>query len=183
MRSTIGRNRANSGAGLYNSGAVPVSLLNATVSGNQAVITGGGLINLGSLSLTFVTVASNTATVGGGLGNSGLINLTNSIIANNLAGNDCLGAVTSAGYNLDSDGSCALTGPGDIAAGNANLAPLQVNPPGSTETHALLSGSQAIDQIPSGANGCDTTIVTDQRGAIRPQPALGNCDMGAYEVP
>src|SRR5205085_2496965 len=101
--------------------------------------------------------------------------LNNSIVANNVGG-DCGGAATSAGFNLDSDGSCGLSGAGDIPSGLANLGPLQVNAPGHTTTHALLSGSQAID-----AGNCSGgTITADQRGVARPQgPA---CDIGAFEL-
>jgi hypothetical protein len=68
-----------------------------------------------------------------------------------------------------------------ILAGQAiaAIAPLNSNG-GPTQTHALLAGSPAIDQILYGVNGCGTTITTDQRGVTRPQGA--NCDIGAYEV-
>ncbi|HET6715133.1 MAG TPA: choice-of-anchor Q domain-containing protein [Actinomycetota bacterium] len=42
------------------------------------------------------------------------------------------------------------------------------------------AGSPAIDQIPSGTNGCGTTIATDQRGVSRPQGT--SRDIGAVEV-
>ena len=55
------------------------------------------------------------------------------------------------------------------------LAPLADNG-GPTQTHALVSGSPAIDA--AGA----TCSATDQRGIARPQPANGNCDIGAFEL-
>jgi hypothetical protein len=61
------------------------------------------------------------------------------------------------------------------------LGPLQDNG-GPTFTHALLPGSPALDGIPWGANGCGTTVFSDQRGQARPQPVGGACDIGAYEV-
>ena len=42
------------------------------------------------------------------------------------------------------------------------------------------STSPLIDAIPAGANGCGTTIKTDQRGVHRPQGT--GCDIGAYET-
>ena len=47
---------------------------------------------------------------------------------------------------------------------------------GATWTHALLTGSPALDAIPAGS----CTVSTDQRGMDRPQ-ATG-CDMGAFEA-
>jgi hypothetical protein len=91
------------------------------------------------------------------------------------------GSVNSRGYNLDSDTSCRLTAATDRPGVDPRLGPLQDNG-GPTFTHALLPGSPAIDAIPWGANGCGTTVYSDQRGQARPQPAWGTCDSGAYEV-
>jgi hypothetical protein len=57
------------------------------------------------------------------------------------------------------------------------LGPLQNNG-GPTETHALLSGSDAINQIPEAA--CE--LGEDQRGEPRPETGGTMCDVGAYEV-
>jgi len=112
---------------------------------------------------------------GGGIHNIAVLILTNSIVGNN-SGGDCIGTITSHGHNLDSDGSCGLTGPGDIPNGNTNLGGLALNPPGTTATHELLPGSDAIDAVPV----VDCSVATDQRGIGRPQgPA---CDIGAFEV-
>jgi len=51
---------------------------------------------------------------------------------------------------------------------------------GATQTIALLAGSPGVDAIPSGVNGCGTTITTDQRGVSRPQGS--GCDIGAFEL-
>jgi hypothetical protein len=48
-----------------------------------------------------------------------------------------------------------------------------------TQSHALLSGSSALDAIPDGVNGCGDAGLTDQRGI--PRPNNGACDIGAYE--
>ena len=63
------------------------------------------------------------------------------------------------------------------------LGPLQNNG-GPTETHALLPGSVAIDQIPE-ADCVDEDgepLITDQRGELRPAGAESKCDVGAFEV-
>ena len=56
---------------------------------------------------------------------------------------------------------------------------------GETATHALKTGSPAIDTIPEGSAGCGTIYPSDQRGSARPNDgdvdgALA-CDSGAYE--
>ena len=104
------------------------------------------------------------------------------MIVNSSAGGNCAGLtqyLTDNGYNLSSDGTCNLIPGTSLPNTNPNLGLLADNG-GPTQTHALLTGSPAIDRIPSGANGCGTTITTDQRGVTRPQGA--NCDSGAYEV-
>jgi len=110
----------------------------------------------------------------------GTYTLANTIVANN-GGGDCLkwgGApFTSNGNNIVSDGTCntlGLNGPGDLHNTNPNLGPLQNNG-GDTETHALLSGSSAIDHVPV----VSCTLSTDQRGVSRPQGIA--CDTGAFE--
>jgi hypothetical protein len=97
-------------------------------------------------------------------------------VATQAAGADCEGApVTSQGYNLDSDGTCTSQ-PTDITSATPGLDALALNAPGTTATHALLSGSPAID-----AGDCNGgAITTDQRGVSRPQGAA--CDIGAFEL-
>ena len=50
---------------------------------------------------------------------------------------------------------------------------------GPTQTHALLSGSPALD-TGTCTDHADDTVLTDQRGVIRPQGSA--CDIGAYEL-
>jgi len=175
-------NSAIHGAGLYNTNGV-IEIVNTTFSKNNSTNDGGGIWNDGIIALTNNTVVSNTAGNGSGLYNSNMLNLTNSIIANNQGSNNCSGPVpnnlNSQGYNLSSDTSCNLTATGDLTNTNPFLGPLQDNG-GDTFTHALLSGSPAID---AGNNSpCPST---DQRGGIRPVDGNNDnidvCDIGAYE--
>jgi uncharacterized repeat protein (TIGR01451 family) len=124
------------------------------------------------LTIDSSTIAHNT---GQGVRNfNSEATLRNTIVASNTAAN-CQGAMTSAGHNLSSDGSCSFSAPGDLNTTNPLLGPLADNG-GPTATHALQPNSPAID---AGSPDCPPPA-TDQRGIIRAQgPA---CDIGAYEA-
>ncbi len=185
------------GGGIYNY-AGTATLTNTTVSGNHPTSPyghGGGIANLtasvycipedpcppiswgGVLTLKNVTISNNSAIEnGGGIFNElgSTVTLRNTIVADNATGGDCSGSMSSGGHNLDSDGSCNLGGPGDLPGTDPQLGALNDNG-GSTQTHALLAGSPAID---AGSDDCPPPN-TDQRGVARPQGV--SCDIGAYE--
>ena len=174
------------GGGIFFSNST-LTLTNSTVSGNSAKAHGGGLFSYmpgSSATLTAVTIADNTPDsdgTGGGSGGglyiyNGTVTLVGSIVADN-TGAECYrsaGSLVSSGYNLSSDASCKLDGPGDLPSTPAGLGPLADNG-GPTQTHALLPGSQAIDT--SSIVICPTI---DPRGF--PRPVGAECDIGAYEA-
>ena len=176
--STVYDNRATGalGGGVH-AGVAVVSLTNVTISGNASDVGGGGVsLGLGGamVSITNTTIAGNSSPPGTGAGvhqGSGQATLQNTIVASNLP-SDCAGGVSSSGYNLDSDDTCNLTGMGDLPGSSAMLGPLGDNG-GPTETHALLSGSAAIN---GGDDGSAPAL--DQRGELR----NGTSDIGAYEL-
>jgi hypothetical protein len=146
------------------------------------------------VTLTNVTLTANRATsYGGGLGvDFGSPVLHNTLIAGNFNGatgttrDDIAGAVDPGGdYNLIGDGS-AMTGlhngvNGNLVGSADNpidplLGPLADNG-GPTLTHALLSGSPAID---AGNNAYATDW--DQRGPGFRRIVNGIIDIGAFEV-
>jgi CSLREA domain-containing protein len=173
--STIMNNGAYGMGGLGNTGSMTVT--NVTVSGNLAAFT-GGIGSAGSATLNNVTISNNTAVEENSAGGiEGEATLRNSIVADNPGGN-CLGAITSTGYNLDSQDSCNFDAPGDLTNSDARLGSL-FNNGGATLTHALLDGSPAID-TGSCTDSDGEPILIDQRGVARPQGA--GCDIGAYEV-
>lgn len=206
INSTFSRNIANGCGGFYNGNYSRLSVVNSTISGNTAFISGGGFCNFGDAVLRNVTITNNTATEGGGIWTTGgTLNYGNTIMAGNIANNgigpEILhngGLNTSAGYNLvgDSPGDSANTGniityqPSDIRDVNPRLGALTNN--GRTiPTHAILHGSPLIDKglnalavDPSGGN---TVIVFDQRGAGFPRIIDGDndgtaiVDIGAFE--
>ena len=163
----------------------------------------------GGLALNNVTVAGNIADLlgtdiydGGGVHNqtSGSLYFANTILASNedysivsasTSAPDCAGSVSSGGYNLIGAENATLCTITDSTTGNIMgtytlpLAPglgLLVDNGGTTPTHALFTGSPAID---AGAPGvCSDPsggpITDDQRGVSRPQGL--KCDMGSFET-
>jgi hypothetical protein len=192
----VGNSCDFSGGGLFNTGTANIS--NTTISGNGKLgpqPKGGGVSNEGTLTMINSTVADNVATyVGGGgiFSGSGTLNVKNTIIAMNSAEHspDVAGTLVSHGYILiaEPSGSTITTGGSGTFDGmqlnvDPLLGPLQHNG-GPTQTHALLSGSPAIDKGNSSGSG------VDQRDLPRPvdDPGFANAsggdgaDIGAYEV-
>jgi len=178
------------GGGIANYGTL--TLNNSTVSGNSASEgSGGGISNTlptSIMTLNNSTISGNSAVgvigIGGGIDNHGTLNIINSILASNTK-DDFRGVFISQGHNLignTTGGSGFRLDLGDLLNVNPLLDSLKNNG-GLTQTHALLTGSPAIDQ---GDNaGCPQT---DQRGYSRPVDGDGNdgngvavCDIGAYE--
>ncbi len=190
--STLSGNSASSrGGGLFYKGFVRTLLVtNSTISGNSANLEGGVFVDLecgsfiaGDCMITNSTIAENSSTSGvGGIQciSTNAVILTNTIVAQNTGGNCISTNMDSGGHNLDDDGSCPFTASGDLSNMPANLGPLQDNG-GTTETHALLEGSAAID---AGDDGVCPPF--DQRGVIRADgdgDSTITCDIGAYEHP
>jgi CSLREA domain-containing protein len=194
VRSTISDNEGASGGGILNDGA-SMSMLNSTVSGNVATGAsgGGGVLNANGASalVRYSTVADNEAdgAAAGGhalaaSGTAATIRVASSILAGPEGGlgSACSGfapgMLSSGGYNVASDASCALAETGDHV-GDALLDPLLASG-GPTRTMLPSTGSPAIDRVPAGTSGCGTDVVDDQRGIERPQG--DGCDAGAVEV-
>jgi predicted outer membrane repeat protein len=198
----IGNHALDFGGGVRNSGVLSVN--NSTISGNTADHNGGAMENSGTLALTNNTLSGNhagTANGGGLYWVSGSVTLINNTLKDNTAGtqggniyaggannilihikntilasgspNNCDSHIFSEGNNLESANSCGLAGIGDLVNLNTRLGTLQNNG-GPTKTHALLSGSPAIDAGTN--NGCPAT---DQRGVSRPKGI--RCDIGSFE--
>ncbi len=202
--STFSNNQAlgDLGGGIYARNVTVTNITNSTFSGNTAPTNGGGLATVvnsttnitnstfsgnggaaaaavfhaagGATNINYSTIAFN---LGAELGNGGgaVININNSIVGDTVGAANCVGAITSQNFNIDSGNTCGFAQPNDVVNTDPLLGALGNNG-GPTQTHALLAGSPAIDT----ANnvGCPAT---DQRGTARPQPPGGVCDRGAYE--
>jgi CSLREA domain-containing protein len=195
------------GGGIFNAGTL--TLTNSTVSGNNAGENGGGIYNfLGTANSFNSTITDNRSDadlngtgIGGGVHNAAEATFTfqNTILAGNSetlrVGNffvattgECDGTIISSGNNLMENydtSRCTVTGNPLLA--DPNLGPLQNNG-GPTQTHALLSGSPAIDAgNPTGCrDNLGALITNDQRGFPRPvdgnNDSVARCDIGAFEL-
>lgn len=166
---------AGLGGGLFNNEGI-VTLLNTTFADNSA---SGGL---GGRAEVPAAAGQPGQGLGGALFNrAGNLTVQNSILASSGGACHTLASNTliSLGFNLIDDNSCAssFNASGDQTNQPALLGPLQNNG-GPTPTHALLSGSPALEAITTPAN---CTLSRDQRGQPRPQGQF--CDSGAYEAP
>ena len=194
--STISDNSARAGGGVVSDtdlSGVTTTITNSTISGNSATVRGGGFFNFDGLSvIEHSTITNNTAPTGTGSGAASFgsaltrTEVLSTIISANPGTDVDAGqpnnTFVSKGYNLIGTGNAtgAFNQTGDqTGVTDPKLGALSNNG-GPTQTHALLSGSPAINAIPQGANGCGTTFTEDQRGVSRPQGSA--CDIGSFEL-
>ncbi|HET8943198.1 MAG TPA: choice-of-anchor Q domain-containing protein, partial [Dehalococcoidia bacterium] len=182
-RSTISGITGSTGGGLVLNPESLTLVANSTISSNSSLWPDGtgGVAADGDLTMINATVARNEGTGLFAIGAFGQAIMLNSIVGQNTGAN-CAGS-PGGDHNLDTDGTCGLTGEGDRSFAQAMLGPLADNG-GPTPTHALLPGGCTGDACvpPSEAinTGSNTyCLMVDQRGA--PRPLLDTCDMGAYE--
>jgi CSLREA domain-containing protein len=176
------------GGGIAVGSSAANTIVNSTISGNAAgdalAGQGGGLGLSGNTTVTNSTFAGNTSVNSGTdiAAFAGTATLKNTIV--NSGGVPCAsnpGTIVSAtpGNNIDLGTTCGLgTTNGNRENTDALLASIALNAPGTTETHALLPGSPAIDTASADCGG----LSADQRGVTRPQFAGGSCDVGAFEL-
>ena len=195
------------GGGIYAQGVLDLS--NSTVSGNHANTQAGGImlqsngaLNMASSTVVFNSAGSNpfATRIGGGVYVGGASynptnTFTNNIIANNTVANpsdppDCTigftSSVISSSYNIvPYPNNCGFTGPGDVTGVDPLVSTALAYNGGPTPTHALLTGSPAIDA--ANPAGCDDAfgngLTHDQRGTGFPRIVGAACDKGALESP
>jgi hypothetical protein len=168
----------------------------STISGNSILAdgagttsaTGGGIAG-NKAELTSLTVTGNSASAAEAFGAN--LYLPDSLGVRNTLVSDpegdaesCFGTLASGGFNLDEDGSCGFTKSSDLVEVVAGLDPVLRDNGGPTPTHALLTGSIAIDR----GNSFGATV--DQRGLLRPsdfsevsnKEGGDGSDIGAFEL-
>ena len=172
-----GNSAQQNGGGIENLGGL--SLINATVSGNSTKGQGGGIWHSGAAfsAINAVTIAGNSAAANGGGGinrGAGTIYVSKTILAGNVGGN-CAGTPTS----FDQGWNVSSDGSCPFAnAGDRNSTDPQLGPlqdnGGGLPTHRPAPTSPAVDLIPLPCGSAD------QRGVTRPQGP--GCDSGAVEL-
>jgi parallel beta-helix repeat protein len=111
---TISGNTGITGAGIYNRGTLTITL--STISGNTATDCGGGGIynSVGRITITLSTISGNTANYGGGIDSyAGTLDITSSTIS----GND----VTFQGGGIYLEGTATITIGGNDASDTSNF--------------------------------------------------------------
>ncbi|QDS89046.1 Calx-beta domain protein [Rosistilla ulvae] len=199
--STISGNRIENvglpdyGGGMSIRSAGTVVIINSTVSGNRGGAGGGGINSNGSLTMVNSTVTGNTAVNGGGIARGiGTTTIINSIVAGNTAtigtAPDVWGTFVGDANNLigDTTDSTGFTG-SDITAVDVTtvIDTTLADNGGPTPTHALITGSPAIDAGDNDLSTEDGTatgnaLTTDQRGTGFDRIVGGTVDIGAFEA-
>jgi hypothetical protein len=189
--STINNNSSiGYGGGIANAG--PLTISNSTISGNAAsfkglgngggIYTGGGTLTISNSTISGNLVPSSFGQGGGIYIVGGTLELENTILKAGASGANIFrqsGTVTSHGYNLSSDdGGGFLTAAGDQINTNPMLGPFQDNG-GPTATHALLTGSPAIN---AGDPNFTPPPNYDQRGPGYDRVINGRIDIGSFEL-
>ncbi len=163
---------------------IDVLLVNSTIDGNDVAdalgisVTGDGF----TVNIVNSTITRNKIGVSAPTGPK--ISIANSL----LAGNDmnCSNSsATLSGVNLSDDATCGPASANLLVVANALIGPLDDNG-GPTKTHALLSGSPAIDTADDAICAADPVNGIDQRGSARPfdgdEDGTAHCDIGAFEL-
>jgi CSLREA domain-containing protein len=196
FKSSVSENQANRFGGIANYAIMNV--VNSTISTNLSRIDTGGIMNGGQATFKNATIAFNEGTVeydgSGGTSAAGIHNLgaaafSNTILANNVnhfsSAQDCLGDITSVGYNLLEDTSdCNVVGDltGNVVGTDPKLFGLAYNG-GPAPSHGFSMTSPVLNAgNPAVSNGVGGNCeATDQHNKTRGFGPAGRCDMGAFE--
>ncbi|XCN74700.1 MAG: choice-of-anchor Q domain-containing protein [Candidatus Electrothrix aestuarii] len=205
LNSTVSNNTAENIGGIKNVDGSLTLVNSTVSSNTATAHVVGGVYNLqyesdAIVTLTHSTISNNTAeeNIGGIYNYDGTVTLTSSLISGNIAlglvnelANDNMGSINANSYNVfghnaetNTDAFLNFTPSGnDVnATSDGTNTPLAsildttlTNNGGPTQTHALPSGSPAIDLDTT----CSAGLSEDQRGEVRPSGA--GCDAGAFE--
>ncbi|MCA9981666.1 MAG: hypothetical protein KDD89_12555, partial [Anaerolineales bacterium] len=213
--STISGNEALEGGGIYNEGTMTINNSTISGNEARAAdfsAYGGGIFNSGTMTINNSTISGNIVSDagygygyddqynGGGIFNRGTLTLNRTIVSGNTAyalGDEIYArssaTTNSNNYNVigysGSSRSDGFTPSGTdvVPAGALNtvLNTTLADNGGPTLTHALISGSPAIDIAPAGDCSGAPVNGVDQRGVSRSQDGnvdgTAACDAGAVE--
>ena len=172
------------GAISTSSGSISTTIVNSTFYGNSARRGGAAYFAGGTVKLLHATLVNNTASStspanqGGGVNFASGAEIKNSLLSGNTGG-DCRQSATLSGINtnLIRTGNCGTP----YSSADPRLPASPTTPTSATDPpayFALPSNSPAVNAV-----DCLNDVTIDQVGTSRPQPADGDCDIGAYELP
>jgi len=209
IRSTVTGNKDDRGGGILNEGTI--TIIDSTISDNEASIKGGGLLNEGTATVTNSTIEGNTSPLGAGITSFSTINLLHATVAKNVstfssvAGLQRYGGAFNVRYsiigdNLRSNGSIARNCGGTVqlrdqnlvndkvgctTSGTITVAPIRVgvlqDNGGPTPTASLLDGSPALDVVKLNAAGNACVSGVKFDQRGTARPSGSLCDLGAFE--
>ena len=150
-----------------------MTISNATITGNTALDSGGGVANGGFVTVKSTILASNTAAFSPDIAGANFLTLANKTEGYNLIGQASAEQGFTHDLNNDQVGSGAV--PLDPKLDPSGLKPNG----GPTQTIALLCGSPAIDRGTS--TSLTDALATDQRGPGFTR-TYNLADVGAFEL-
>ncbi len=152
----------SAGGGIVNLGTL--TLTNSTITGNTAAQgQGGGIANSGTLTLVNSTVSDNTAPNGGGIANTGTMTVDNSAISDNTA--TANGGIYSSGTLTLTEsilsGNTAFNGNGGVANYGGALTLVD-----STVTGNTAAGAGGVGNYDNGSATISNSTITGNSAGI-----------------
>lgn len=184
----------NDGVGIQISNTFDAQVKNSTISSNVSALAAGGILlsQFASVLVVNSTIVNNTGMITGGIygANYSMVELHNSIVALNVDASGASDLALSSSWfaGTESNNIIGVDESNSFFTGNDNqfgvtaaalkLGALAYNG-GPTMTHALLSGSLAID---TGSNAAASGLLYDQRGSGFDRIFNDTVDIGAVEM-
>ena len=169
------------GGGVTNLGTLTVN--NCTLSGNSAVI-GGGILNQGTMTVTNSTFADNIATNGGAIdnNNTGVATIINSTFSGNHGPAAASAGIVNSGQMTAAKGAPLIVSNGASASVGGAIVNIRV----MTITNSTFSGNEvttstatALDGIAENGGAIFNTGTLGLKSTILADSVGGNCEGGA----
>ena len=178
---------------IVNDGTMMVE--SSTIAANKVAVGGAAILNTGTLSIENTTMAYNIASQPNTIPSnalynaSGTTNIGGSVIFNTQPGVDCVGAITSDGFNESVTGrGCTFANVGDRTTLDPQLQPITVAESGFTNLPRMAGGVGRV-YVPAAGSDLLNAITGsscgdfDQRGLEPNNEYFGNspCDIGSVQ--
>jgi hypothetical protein len=163
-----------------------VALSGVTIRNGLAFPTGGGILNLGTLSVIASTISGNTArnacknncnATGGGITNGGTLTISKSTVSGNHVGVSCLGqaSCTTAGGGIYNDSSTLRVNNSTISSNGARLGGGIFNTGNLSVNNSTIAGNEAGVSGGGIYNASSPAAATLQNSILANNLGVGNC--------